>query len=70
LTTVGFYQALLAELLGTFLLVIFVCGFGLPISDPMHRDVPASLNGCLGSGLVVCFIFFLVKRKSIHLALK
>jgi hypothetical protein len=52
-TTVTFYQALLAEVLGTFLLVIFVCGFGLPITDPMHQNVPQSLNGCLGSGLIV-----------------
>jgi len=52
----GFYRSILAELLGTCLLVIFVCGFGLPISDPTHENAPASINGCLGSGLFVSTI--------------
>ncbi|CAF0749105.1 unnamed protein product [Brachionus calyciflorus] len=47
----SFYQALFAEFLGTFLLVLFVCGFGLPIADP--NIIPPGINGCLGSGLIV-----------------
>lgn len=46
----GFYQALLAELIGTYLLVLYVCSFGLPkASSPEY----ASITGSLGSGFLV-----------------
>lgn len=32
---------------------MFVSSVGLPIDDPTHIDSPASINGCLGSGLFV-----------------
>lgn len=51
----SFYQALFAEFLGTYLLVLFAIGFGLPISDP-DVSVP-EINGCLGSGLMVFVLF-------------
>jgi glycerol uptake facilitator-like aquaporin len=53
LKTTIFYQALFAELFGTFLLVLFACGFGLPIADETHTIFPESINGALGSGLIV-----------------
>lgn len=56
LKCISFYQALFAEILGTFMLVLFVGGFGLPISDP---DIyPPGINGCLGSGLIVNYLDF------------
>jgi glycerol uptake facilitator-like aquaporin len=55
LKTILFYQALLAEVFGTFLLVLFACSFGLPIADETHSIFPESINGALGSGLIVIF---------------
>ncbi|RNA10934.1 hypothetical protein BpHYR1_020571 [Brachionus plicatilis] len=50
--------ALFAEFLGTYILVLFVIGFGLPISDP--NVTPPEINGCLGSGLISKFKFSIV----------
>jgi hypothetical protein len=52
-----FYQAIFAEILGTYLLVLYVCSFGIPVSDYSYQ----SINGCLGSGFIVSHKF-LYKR--------
>lgn len=46
---VNFYQALFAEILGTYILVLYACSFGLPIAEHSHP----SINSSIGSGLVV-----------------
>ncbi len=52
ITSPSFYQALIAELLGTCILVIYATSFGLPIGDKYHESIP-SINGALGSGFIV-----------------
>ena len=52
----SFYQACLAEFIGTFILVFFAIGFGLN-SDPC--DATGILNGGLVTGLLVIKLFFL-----------
>ncbi len=52
----SFYQALMAEILGTYLLVLYVCSFGLPQSSTAEH---ASITGSLGSGFIVYFVWFL-----------
>ena len=46
--SLGFYQAVLAEFIGVYILTFAVCGLGLSF-DP-NESVP-SINGCLGGGL-------------------
>jgi hypothetical protein len=53
LKTTMFYQALIAEIIGTFILTVYICSFGLPIDDPTHQNSPASINSAIGSGLIV-----------------
>jgi glycerol uptake facilitator-like aquaporin len=50
---VSFYQALIGEFVGTFLLLIIACGFGAP--DSNGKTQPA-LNMCLGTGFTVATI--------------
>ena len=50
LTYLSFYQALIAELLGTYLLVLYVCSFGMPKSSTSEH---ASITGSIGSGFIV-----------------
>jgi hypothetical protein len=48
--SLAFYQAILAEFIGVFILTFVVCGLGLSFKgDPA---VP-SINGCLGGGLTL-----------------
>lgn len=57
----SFYQALLAELIGTYLLVLYVCSFGLPkAADSEH----ASLTGSLGSGFLVATLVWTLANVS------
>lgn len=51
LTSLAFYQAVLAEFIGVFILTLVVCGLGLQLNaeDP---PVP-SINGALGGGLTL-----------------
>ncbi len=50
LMCVSFYQSLVAEFLGTYLLVLFAVGFGLYVDE---SDVTAALTGSLASGFMV-----------------
>ena len=48
--SLGFYQAVVAEFIGVYILTLVVCGLGLSF-DP-KESVP-SINGCLGGGLTL-----------------
>ena len=48
--SLGFYQAVLAEFIGVFILTFAVCGFGLSFNG--EPSIP-SINGCLGGGLTL-----------------
>ena len=47
--TVGLYQKLIAEFIGTLILTLYACSIGMPIAE---KGVP-SINGCLGGGLTL-----------------
>ena len=55
--SLGFYQAILAEFIGVFILTFVVCGLGLSFKD--SPAVP-SVNGCLGGGLTLATMIWLV----------
>jgi glycerol uptake facilitator-like aquaporin len=50
LSSLTFYQAILAEFIGVFILTLFIAGFGLSFSKD---ETTPSINGALGSGLIV-----------------
>ena len=50
---ISFYQALIGEIIGTYLLVLFVCGFGLAGQKANDPEVFGALTGSVASGLVV-----------------
>jgi len=50
-----FIKKLVAEFLGTMLLVIYACSIGLPIAE--KNGVP-SINGCLGGGLTLATLIW------------
>jgi glycerol uptake facilitator-like aquaporin len=58
--TVALYQKLLAEFIGTLLLTLYACSIGLPISE---NNVP-SLNGCLGGGLTLASLVWVLGNVS------
>jgi hypothetical protein len=58
----SFYQALVAEFIGTCILVVYATSFGLPVSDTFHSSVP-DINGALGSGFIVRNNFIFKKKK-------
>jgi hypothetical protein len=47
--SVGLYQKLIAEFIGTLLLTLYACSIGMPVAE---KSVP-SINGCLGGGLTL-----------------
>lgn len=50
LTSLAFYQAILAEFIGVYILTLVVCGLGLSFNK--DESVP-SINGALGGGLTL-----------------
>jgi glycerol uptake facilitator-like aquaporin len=50
LTSVAFYQAILAEFIGVFILTLVVCGLGISLNS---EDPTPSINGALGGGLTL-----------------
>ncbi len=50
----------MAEIIGTYLLVLYVCSFGLPQTSTPEF---ASITGSLGSGFLVTFLItFKIKK--------
>lgn len=54
--TVFLYQKLIAEFTGTMLLTLYACSIGLPIAE---SNVP-SINGCLGGGLTLASLIWVM----------
>ena len=50
LTSLAFYQAILAEFIGVYILTLIVCGLGLQLDTD---SVTPSINGALGGGLTL-----------------
>lgn len=48
--SLGFYQAIIAEFIGVFILTLIVCGLGLSFKKD---EVVPSINGALGGGLTL-----------------
>lgn len=51
LTSLAFYQAVLAEFIGVFILTLVVCGLGIKLNA--NDDPVPSINGALGGGLTL-----------------
>ena len=54
--TIALYQKLIAEFLGTMILTLYACSIGLPITE---KGVP-SINGCLGGGITLATLIWIL----------